>query len=197
MKAAFFTKPRHIEIRDVAEPVTPDEGIKIKVRACAVCGSDLRRWREGPQTGSQEIIPGHEISGIVVEVGKGSSGFKPGDRLAIGPDVHCNQCWYCDRGMYNLCDNLVLYGITPGHHGGFAEFMIVPEEILTRGICHGIPEGLSYEAASLAEPCTSVIACHQINGTTLGETVVILGSRADWLPAYSRSQSSWCPGNCF
>ena len=67
MKAAFFTQPRVIEIREVENPVTPPDGLKIDVKACAVCGSDLRRWREGPQPGA-DIIPGHEIAGIVTDM---------------------------------------------------------------------------------------------------------------------------------
>ncbi len=176
MKAAFFKEPHKIELREIPEPTTPDDGLKIAVKACAVCGSDIRRWREGPQPGADEIIPGHEISGHVVEVGRNLTGFKVGDRLAIGPDVHCDVCWYCQRGLYNLCDNIRFYGITPGYQGGFAEKMIVPHEILTRGICHNIPNGLSYEAASISEPCTSVIATHEKINTQLGDTVVIIGA---------------------
>jgi L-iditol 2-dehydrogenase len=176
MKAAFFIEPQKIELRDVPDPPTPDDGLKIAVKACAVCGSDIRRWREGPLPGSDDIIPGHEIAGEVIEVGKKVSGYAVGDRLAVGPDVHCDECWYCQRGMYNLCDHIRFYGITPGHHGGFAEQMIVPNEILTRGICHKMPEGLSFAAASISEPCTSVIATHEKINTQLGDTVVIIGA---------------------
>lgn len=165
-----------IELRDVPEPETPVDGLKIAVKASAVCGSDLRRWREGPTPEALPVIPGHETAGVVVEVGKECRGFAVGDRLAIGPDVHCGVCWYCEHGMFNLCDNLKLYGITPGLHGGLAERMALPQELLTRGICHRVPDGLSDEAASLSEPCTSVIACHQVNGTTLGELVVVMGA---------------------
>lgn len=175
MYAAFFVKPRHIELRSIPEPVTPNDGLKIKVKACAVCGSDLRRWREGPQANA-DIIPGHEIAGQVIEIGEQVTDYDIGDRVAIGPDVHCDACFYCRRGSYNLCDNLTLYGITPGHHGGFSETMIVPNDILSRGIIHTIPDRLSYKAAALSEPSSSVIACHQVNSTTLGENVVVLGA---------------------
>ena len=176
MLAAFFTQPRHIKIHDIPEPATPNQGLKLKVKSCAVCGSDLRRWREGPQPNTPAIIPGHEIAGQVVEVGQDITDYKVGDCLALGPDVHCGKCYYCRRGLFNLCDNLILYGITPGYHGGFAEYMIVPNDILRRGIIHVIPDNLSYQAAALSEPCTSVIACHQVNGTTLGETIVVQGA---------------------
>jgi L-iditol 2-dehydrogenase len=176
MKAAFFTATQKIELRDIAEHNTPADGLKIQVKACAVCGSDLRRWREVPAPGAPTVIPGHEIAGIVIEVGKNCAGFAVGDRLALGPDVHCGHCYYCQHGRYNLCDNLILYGITPGYNGGLAERMILPYDLLTRGICHHIPAGLSDEAAALSEPCASVIACHQSNGTTLGDLVVVMGA---------------------
>ena len=63
MLAGYFTQPRKIEIKNIPDPEIPVDGLKIKVRACAVCGSDLRRWREGPQPGAGEIVPGHEIAG--------------------------------------------------------------------------------------------------------------------------------------
>lgn len=176
MNAAFYMAPRKIDIGDIQEPKTPKDGLVIKVRTCAVCGSDLRRWRESPQDDCIKTVPGHEISGRVVEVGKNVSDYLTGDRVSVGPDVHCGKCYYCKRGFFNLCDNLIFYGITPGYHGGFAEYMQIPNDILTRGIIHKIPENLSYQDASLAEPCSSVIACHQLNGTTLGETVIVLGA---------------------
>jgi L-iditol 2-dehydrogenase len=176
MKAAFFIAQQKIELRDIAEPNTPPDGLKIQVKACAVCGSDLRRWREGPVPGAPTVIPGHEIAGTVIEVGKNCAGFAVSDRLALGPDVHCGRCYYCQHGRYNLCANLILYGITPGFNGGLAERMILPHDLLTRGICHHIPAGLSDESAALSEPCASVIACHQSNGTTLGDLVVVLGA---------------------
>ncbi|MDZ7371699.1 MAG: alcohol dehydrogenase catalytic domain-containing protein, partial [candidate division KSB1 bacterium] len=159
MKAAFFTGPKTIELADIENPQLPVDGCIIAVKAAAICGSDLRRWREGPISKSEPVIPGHEIAGTVIRVGNNCHAVKVGDRLALGPDVHCGACWYCEQGMYNLCDYLVLYGITPGRHGGFAEQMALPGELLAHGVWHRIPKDLSDEAAALAEPCASVISC--------------------------------------
>lgn len=176
MRAAFLTGPQRIEIKDVREPETPKDGVKIKVEACAVCGSDLRRWKEGPAPGSADNVPGHEAAGTVIEAGPEITKYKIGDRIALGPDVHCDNCYYCHRGMYNLCENLYLVGITPGYPGGFAEKMIITSEVINRGICHPIPDDLSMEHAALAEPCSSVLASHEKAGTSLGDTVVIIGA---------------------
>jgi len=176
MKAAFLTGPETFELREIPEPACPDEGIVLEVKACGICGSDLRRWKEGPPKGVEGIVPGHEASGVVVEVGKDLEGYGVGDLLAIAPDVHCGKCYYCRRGMYNVCDDLRFVGITPGYPGGFAEKMALTGEILTNGIVHPMPKGLSFLHAALAEPCCSVLACHQRLGTNLGDTIVVMGA---------------------
>jgi L-iditol 2-dehydrogenase len=176
MKAAFLVGAREFEIREVPDPIVPDAGLVLKVEACGVCGSDLRRWKEGPPPGVDGVTPGHEVAGVVERVGKDVTRYAVGDRLAIAPDVHCDQCYYCERGMYNLCDNLLMVGITPGFPGGFAERMVLTDEILTRGIVHPMPEGLLFSAAAIAEPCCSVLASHHKAGTSLGDTMVVLGA---------------------
>ncbi len=176
MKAAYLVGPRKIDIREFPNPETPVDGVKMQVKACGICGSDLRRWKEGPPPGVEGIVPGHEASGIVVEAGSQVQKFREGDRIAIAPDIHCGKCYYCRRGMYNVCDDLRLIGITPGYPGAFAEYLILTNEILTNGIVHPMPEGLEFTAAALAEPACSVLATHRKLGDSLGATIVTLGA---------------------
>jgi len=176
VRAAYVTGPMHIELRDVPTPQVPDDGLLLAVRACGVCGSDLRRWREGPDAGSAPLIAGHEISGVVEAIGPLVSGYTVGEHLAIAPDVHCGLCWYCKRGLYNLCDDLRLVGITAGLDGGFADHVVLPAAVLDGGIVHRVPDALSAEQAALAEPLSSVLASHAAAGTTLGDTVVVMGA---------------------
>ena len=82
MKAAFLTAAKTIELRNVPEPVLPEDGLIVEVKACGICGSDIRRWAEGPPTGTDGVIPGHEAAGIVTEVGKACRDFAVGDRLS-------------------------------------------------------------------------------------------------------------------
>jgi len=176
VKAAVLVGVRRIEVREVPERVLPDDGILLGVKACGVCGSDLRRWKEGRPKGSEGIIPGHEAAGVVLETGRDVSGYSAGERLAIAPDVHCGRCYYCVNQMYNLCDDLRFIGITPGYPGGFAERLVLTGEILANGIVHRMPENMPFAEGALAEPCSSVLAAHQKAGTGSRDTVVVLGA---------------------
>jgi L-iditol 2-dehydrogenase len=176
MKAAYVIGPMQTEVRETPVPSVPDAGILIAVKACGVCGSDLRRWREGASAESAMLIAGHEISGVVTAVGVQVTDYRIGERLAVAPDVHCGKCYYCEHGLYNLCDNLHLIGITPGYNGGLAEYLVLTAEMLSGGIVHRVSEKLSFVQAALAEPLSSVLAAHEQVGTTLGDTVVVMGA---------------------
>jgi len=176
VKAVFLIAPRALELRDVPDPVPPDDGLVLDVKACGICGSDLRRWKEGPPKGVVGTIPGHEAAGVVVATGRGQTRFAVGDRLAIAPDVHCGRCYYCRRGWYNLCDEIRFIGVTPELSGALAQKLVLTGEILTNGIVHRMPEGMSFAEGSLAEPTCSVLASHDRAGTGLGDTVVIMGA---------------------
>ena len=176
MQAAFLVGPQKLEVRETPDPVAPDDGLVIEVKACGVCGSDLRRWREGPPPGVDGIIPGHEVAGVVIEVGKDVADYAIGDKLALSPDIHCGKCYFCRRGLLNLCDELRFLGITPGYPGGFAEKLLLTNEVLTNGIVHPMPEGLSFAHAAMAEPLCSVLASHQKTNTNMHDTVVVLGA---------------------
>jgi L-iditol 2-dehydrogenase len=182
MKAAFLVGKQRYELREVPDPVAPEDGLVLDVDACGVCGSDLRRWRAGPPAGAESIVgepgivAGHEISGTVIEVGDGVTGYRVGDRLAVAPDIHCGRCYYCRHGLFNLCDELHFLGITPGYAGGFAEKLLLTHEVLRLGIVHPIPPDVTSLHAALAEPMSSVLAAHDKAGTTLDDTVVVIGA---------------------
>jgi L-iditol 2-dehydrogenase len=176
MRAAFLTSSKTLKVREVPEPEVPDDGLVMETRACGICGSDLRRWKEGPPPGCEGIIPGHEAAGVVIKVGPECCDFNAGDSIAIAPDVHCSQCYYCKKELYNLCDNLRFVGITPGYPGGLAEQMAITGEILVNGIVTRMPEGLSFRHAAVSELCNSVLATHEKAGTDKGDTVVVIGA---------------------
>lgn len=176
MMSAFLIGPKQIEVREVPAPEPPRDGLVLEMRACGVCGSDLRRWREGPPAGSTQLVQGHELAGVVVETGPEVVRFRKGDQLAVAPDIHCGECWYCRRAMYNVCTSLKLLGITPGLPGGFAERVALTGEVLRNGIVHPMPEGLSFAEGAMAETLSSVLASHHAAQTSIGETVVVMGA---------------------
>ncbi|MEX1297309.1 MAG: alcohol dehydrogenase catalytic domain-containing protein [Candidatus Limnocylindrales bacterium] len=175
MKAAQLTGPETVELVDLPVPACPDDGVLLRVRACGVCGSDLRRYKEGP-AGDAITVPGHEFAGEVVEVGARVTGYVVGDHLAVAPDVHCLRCWYCSVGLFNLCDDMTMIGITPGFAGGLAEYCVLPAHALAGGTIHKMPSSLTWSQGALGEPLSSVQACHQDIGTKLGDTVLVMGA---------------------
>ncbi|MCJ7520304.1 MAG: zinc-binding dehydrogenase, partial [Anaerolineaceae bacterium] len=95
---------------------------------------------------------------------------------AIAPDIHCGECYYCRHAQFNLCDSLHFLGITPGYPGGFAEKILLTDEVLTLGVVHKIPDGLSFDHAAVSEPCSSVLACHDRIHTSIDDVVVVMGA---------------------
>jgi L-iditol 2-dehydrogenase len=176
MQAAFLMGPQLFELREIPAPLCPEDGLVMDVAACGVCGSDLRRWREGPPANSGGVIPGHEASGIVSQTGASCSRFSVGDRIAIAPDIHCGTCYFCRQERYNLCDDLKLVGITPGYPGGFADKLALDGHTLENGIVHKMPEGLSFRHAAVSEPACSVLATQNKADIQAGDTVVVVGA---------------------
>ena len=175
MKAAVFEGLEHLALRDVPESSLPDdESLIIKVHACAVCGSDLRIYHHGNARVTPPQIIGHEVAGEVVAVGAKVSRFKVGDRIATGADVPCGECDWCRDGLANNC--AINYAIGYQFPGGFAEHMPLNGLTLRHGAVHHIPEGLTYDQATLAEPLGCCINGLEMSHIKLGDTVVVIGA---------------------
>lgn len=174
MQAAVLTGPGTLVMRELEKPSCGETDILIKVKACGICGSDVRNYHAGLRGNVEEQIMGHEIAGIVEEVGRAwSDSFYVGQRLAIAPDVSCGTCYYCLRGLVNLCAAHRMIGTH--WPGGFAEYIQLNETILARGMVHPIPEGVGFDEATLAEPAASVLASQHDANIGLGDTVVVIG----------------------
>ena len=173
MKAAVLRGPGQLACESIPYPELPPDGAILKVEACGICGSDTRAVTYGLRFEKEWQVLGHEIAGVIVEVGRDVTDYAVGDRLAIAADVHCHKCYYCRRALYNLCEDWKLLGTH--FAGGMAEYMQLPEAILRRGIVHRLPEGLSSLGGALAEPASSVIASQERLDIQPGEVVVIIG----------------------
>lgn len=175
MKALILKAPMDYGIENVKKPECPDRGISLKVLACGLCGSDLRTLRSGHKNIALPWTTGHEISGLVIETGENYRGrWKKGDKLAVAPMVYCGSCDFCIAGSYELCENP--REIAQHWHGGFAEYIAIPEEALALGTIQPIPEGLDPIIAAVAEPASSCVNAQEKGQVGLGDTVVIIGS---------------------
>ncbi|KKN08337.1 hypothetical protein LCGC14_1057760, partial [marine sediment metagenome] len=174
MKAAVLKGIENLEMEDISRPTPSPQEILIKVKACSICGTDIRVYHHGHKHMRFPRITGHELSGEIVEIGKRVEGHKLGEKVAIAPAIPCGRCHYCRRGMQSMCINLTAIGYH--YDGGFAEFMVVPEDAVRNGCVNTIPSGLSFEEAALAEPLACAINGQQLSQINLGNTVVVIGA---------------------
>ncbi|WP_020673266.1 zinc-dependent dehydrogenase [Amycolatopsis nigrescens] len=174
MKVARFYAPGDLRIEQAPEPVAGPRELKLRVRNCSTCGTDLKILRHGHHHLDPPRVIGHEIAGEVVEAGAETDGFAPGDRVQIIAAIPCGDCAYCGRGWQTVCPNQR----SMGYHfdGGFAEFLTVPEQVLrVDGVTH-IPAGLGYDEASVAEPLACVLNGQELAGVGPGDVVVVFGA---------------------
>lgn len=130
MKAATMVRHREpLQVGEVSDPTPGPQDAILKIDACGICRSDWHAWQGdwswiglSPEL---PIIPGHEFGGVVEEVGRDVTRYKPGDRVTVPFHSGCGRCEYCLRGLPNLCDNIAIFGLVTGFNGGYAEYVLV------------------------------------------------------------------------
>ncbi len=174
MKVARFYAPGDIRLEEAPEPTAAPGEVKIRVRACSTCGTDVKISKHGHLRIVPPRVMGHEIAGEVVEVGAGVSGWSAGDRVQVIAAIPCGTCPDCQAGHMTVCPNQVSMGYD--FDGGFAEYMIVPEVVLAVDGLNRIPDGVSFAEASVAEPFACAINAQELVNTHDGDVVVVVGS---------------------
>jgi len=175
MKALVLEEYGKLVYEDVADPVLREEtDILVKVRAAAICGSDVHGMDGATGRRQPPIIMGHEAAGEIAAVLKSVTRFKTGERVTFDSTEYCGECFYCRRGDVNLCDSRRVLGVSCDEYrrsGAFAEYVVVPERIV-----YALPEGLAFVEASLAEP--AAVAAHAATITRIGpgDSIVVVGS---------------------
>jgi L-iditol 2-dehydrogenase len=176
MKAAVFHGIGNITIEDRNIPKINDNEILIRISTCAVCGTDLRIFTSGhfkiPE-GTSRVL-GHEIAGVICNVGVNVSDYKPGMRVAVPPNIGCGKCMLCLQGFNNLCADYDAFGITLD--GGFQEYMKVPELAIKAGNVVPISDDITFEEASIVEPLSCCYHSLKALKTSPGDTVLIIGA---------------------
>ena len=169
MRSAVYLGPEQIELRQVLIPHPGPGEVLVRVRAALTCGTDLKTYRRGHPKFPPPFAFGHEFGGDVVATGAGVEAFRPGMRLTANVFAECGQCFFCQRGQGNLCENLVY------NFGAFSEYMIIPASIVQRTTFE-IPPHISYQEAAIVEPLTTVVHGQGRIAIQPGEVVAILGA---------------------
>jgi len=173
MKALVLTEYGKLENKEVPDPVIGEGEVLLRVKACAICGSDVHGYDGSSGRRIPPVVMGHEAAGVVEATGAGVKNFKVGDRVTFDSTLYCRECGPCKKGRINLCDNRRVFGVSCEDYskdGAMAEYIAVPEYILYR-----LPDSVSFEVASVIEPFT--IALHAVNLTHIseGDNVAVFG----------------------
>jgi L-iditol 2-dehydrogenase len=174
MKVARFHAPGDLRIEDAPEPTPGPGDLKIKVRNCSTCGTDVKIFRYGHYHIVPPRVLGHEVAGEIVEVGADVTGWATGDGVQVIAAIPCGHCPDCRRGRMTVCPNQESIGYH--YDGGFAEYMIVPAKVLAVAGVNRIPSGLGYAEASVTEPLACVLNGQQLARVGAGDDVVVIGS---------------------
>lgn len=174
MKVARFYAPGDIRLEDAEEPRPGPDEVKIRVRQCSTCGTDVKIFNHGHHHLVPPRVIGHEIAGEVVEVGADVGGWAPGDRVQVIAAVPCGVCPDCTRGRLTICPNQTSMGYH--YDGGFAEYLVVPRAVLAVDGLNRIPDGVDFAAASVAEPLACVLNGQELAGVGPGDDVVVVGA---------------------
>ncbi len=171
MKAVFFHGPGDLRLVDAPVPTAGAGEIVVKIKAALTCGTDFKAYRQGHAVLlARTPSPfGHEMAGIISEVGSGVTMLQEGQRVVVLNSAPCDRCFFCEQGTPELCENLELL------NGAYAEYIRVPAHI-TRHNVHPLPRDLSFREAALAEPFAC--ALHAVDKMRLqpGETIALIGA---------------------
>lgn len=169
MKAVVCYGNHVVKFEEIPMPKVKPGHVLIKVKATGICGTDHAIFAgHGPDWTKYPVVPGHEYTGVVEEVGEGVADIKVNDRVVVDNYLRCGKCWYCKNGHYFLCDHHAEVGMTI--NGGFAEYSLIPETNLVK-----IPETLSVVDAVLTEPVATALRACRSAGIRFGDKVVVLG----------------------
>jgi L-iditol 2-dehydrogenase len=169
MRVAMYYNNHDVRLEELPEPEIGPGELLVKVEASGICGSDVMEWYRIQKA---PTVLGHEVAGTIVQTGAGVERFKEGDRMVVTHHVPCNSCHYCLSGHHTVCDTLRETTFEPG---GFSEYLRVPAINVDRGV-FVLPDGLSFDEASFAEPLACVYRGQRRANIQPGQTVIVLGS---------------------
>ena len=169
MKVGMYYNNSDVRVEEMDKPVIGPDELLVKAEVCGICGSDVLEWyriKKAP------LVLGHEMTGVIDEVGKNVTKYKKGQRVFVSHHIPCNTCYYCLRGYHTACDTLHTTNFFPG---GFSQYIKVPSLNVDRGV-FPLPDEMSFDEGAFIEPLACVIRAQRLIRINPGETVLIIGS---------------------
>lgn len=167
MKAAQISQPGQMDILSLDYPTPASDEVLVRIMASGICGTDIHIFR-GEYLGGYPVIPGHEFSGFIEAVGSHVTRFQVEDRVAIEPNIACDNCEACLNNRQNFCLNWQAVGVT--RPGGMAQYTTVPEKAV-----FNIGD-LSFEAGAFVEPLSCVLHGLERLNPEMADKIAILGA---------------------
>ena len=164
-----MVKPGRIEYRDVEKPTPGVDDVLVRIRRIGICGSDIHVFHgKHPYTG-YPVVQGHEVSGVIDELGSGSTGFEKGQAVTFLPQLSCGKCYPCTHGMYHICNSLRVMGFQA--NGAAQEFFPVPKNLIV-----SLPDSMAAEQGVMVEPTAVAVHALRRAGDIGGKNVLVLGA---------------------
>ena len=170
MKALVIEAPFQASIKEVPYPPPGKGEVTIKVERAGICGTDIHIFK-GEFLSSYPIIPGHEFSGVIHEIGEGVAGFRAGDRVTAEPNIFCGECPYCLTNRGNHCDQWQATGVT--QNGAMAEYVVVSARNVFR-----LPDSMSFDIGAFIEPMACVVYAMNRLQLKVGDRTLLFGAGA-------------------
>lgn len=169
MQAVIIQEKGTVQIQNLPTPAIGSYEILVAMRACGICGTDVEKVH------GEHITPpilGHEVAGVIERVGSGIQEFAVGDRVVAHHHISCSHCYFCKNGLETLCEEYPKSNLDPC---GFAEYFRVPQALMKGGTVHKLPESMSFEEGSQAEPTACCIRALRKSGVSAGNSVAVYG----------------------
>ena len=171
MKAAVLHGKEDLRMEEVSKPVAGPGELVLRVETALTCGTDLKVFRRGyhDKMLTPDRLFGHEVAGVVVQVGEGISGIELGDRVVPLNSAPCDRCFFCENGQQNLCNDLLF------NNGAYAEYLRVPARIVAKNTLK-VPKSMLFEHVALTEPLACVMRGIEESNIRAGQSVIVLGA---------------------
>jgi L-iditol 2-dehydrogenase len=170
MRQAVMTQPGEIAFREVPKPRIGDDQVLIQIKRIGICGSDIHVYHGQHPYTDYPVVQGHEVSGVIADVGAEVQTLKVGDRVTFTPQVTCGECYPCTHGMPHICESLKVMGFQTG--GAAQDYVALDADNV-----FVVPSQVPLDHAAMVEPVS--VAVHALSRAGLdiqGQRVLVLGA---------------------